>query len=88
MLKCGANDAEILTHGHHILDAPYCALLKKAILRCLAVDRERRPPPRELLGIFYPEDGIVEALAAMDVGRGHPKPGDGRRDQVAGDEGV
>ncbi|CZS88342.1 uncharacterized protein RAG0_00076 [Rhynchosporium agropyri] len=80
----------IRTQGEAIIDAPYGAALRRAVMRCLAVNWRDRPTPREMLGIC--EDVLkkiekapegVRAGEGVGLGKGldegltfYPEPGD------------
>ena len=68
--------------GWHIIEAPYSAALRKAVLRCLAFSPPSRPSPRDLVRLVDQGiaacDTVAEGLGPIgDVGAGlteHQEP--------------
>ncbi|CAG8955800.1 hypothetical protein HYFRA_00011669 [Hymenoscyphus fraxineus] len=63
-------DAEswVMTQGPLLLEAPYSYQLRRIVLKCLAMDYNKRPSARELLGVITRALGEIERVEGVAGG--------------------
>ncbi|CAG8983354.1 hypothetical protein HYALB_00000521 [Hymenoscyphus albidus] len=58
----------VMTQGPLLLEAPYSYQLRRIVLKCLAMDYNKRPSARELLGVITQALGEIERSEGMAGG--------------------